>query len=239
MVFLEFGLRSCRKSRAAGAGIGDREQAIVEPHFRRHRVRRRRPSGCCPSPSSARRRRAAARFGQILAVHGGHVAVGVLLAAGALHDEAVAQPHLVARKQAEVALGRLSRKSSRSIHSSRENGMLRLPSSGFCGWLGASHISSLPCRIVVDHELDRIEHARCGAARARSGLRACSLRARSSRSRNRTWTRRCARRTGESPRACSRGGARRPASACADRPSRRRAFPRRAGSACAWTARRR
>ena len=37
--------------------------------------------------------------------------------------------------------------------------MPRLPSSGFCGWLGASHISSLALGVVVDHQLDRIEHA--------------------------------------------------------------------------------
>ena len=38
------------------------------------------------------------------------------------------------------------------------NGSARLPSSGFCGWLGAKHSSSCPAGIVVDDQLDRIEH---------------------------------------------------------------------------------
>jgi hypothetical protein len=79
-------------------------------------------------------------------VHGGDVARGILVAAGAFDDEAVAQPHLVAGEQPEIALGGFSMKSSRSIHSSREKGIARLPSSGFCGWLGASQQLFLPFR---------------------------------------------------------------------------------------------
>ena len=48
-------------------------------------------------------------------------------------------------------------KSSRSIHSSRENGLARLPHSGF--WvIRREALLFLSFRIVVDDELDWIEH---------------------------------------------------------------------------------
>jgi hypothetical protein len=56
-------------------------------------------------------------------------------------------------------------KSSRSIHSSREKGTARLPQSGFCGWLGAS-IPLPALRVVVDDQLERIEHGDAARARA-------------------------------------------------------------------------
>jgi hypothetical protein len=106
------------------------------------------------------------------------------------------------------------------------------------GWARSTALR-LAFGVVVDHELQRIEHRHAArrdvvqvlahAVLEHAELDPLVALDTPMRSANR-----------RKPPACSRGGARRRASACAGRPSRRRGLPRRAGSACACsTARRR
>ena len=104
----EPGLMSSRKL-ALRARLRHLEQPVVEPHFAAAGVLRRDPVDVALHLALFRARRARLRFGIVGAVHGRDFACRVLLHAYALDHERVAQPHLVAGKEPEVALGRIVR----------------------------------------------------------------------------------------------------------------------------------
>src|SRR5215470_11745841 len=89
------GIEILQEIAAARTWIGHAEQSVVQAHLRLQSVLDGYPMQVTFDLLLYRARAAAARFGLILAVHHGYVAVGILIVARALDDVRVAQPHFV------------------------------------------------------------------------------------------------------------------------------------------------
>ncbi len=94
--FHRIGVEVVEEVAGFGAGLRGPEQAVVEAHFGFDGVRGAQPVDVALDLDRVGAGRAGFGVGQVVAVHGDDVAVGVLVAAGALDDVAVAQAHRVA-----------------------------------------------------------------------------------------------------------------------------------------------
>src|SRR5579864_5924401 len=143
---------------AARVGLRLTEQAVVNAHFSRARACGAYPVNVALDLVVVRAFGARPAVREVVAVDGGHVAVLVLVRARAFDHIAIAQTHLVAREEAEIALRRrvgevftldpqLARDRERTQAALR---MMRMDRSGafLAGALG----------VVVDDQLQRIEH---------------------------------------------------------------------------------
>ena len=193
---------------------------VVQPHLGRHGLGGRNPVDR-PLHLAAVGRVAAARGRIVGAVHFDHLArLRVFHHARAADEIGIAQPHFLAGGQAMVFLRRdFAEVVLLDLQLAREGDLARAHARVF-RVVDRLHLLDLAFRVVVDHDLQRPQHAhhprrplvQVGAQavlqqgdvdhavdlrHADGGAEACG------------W-----------PRACSRGGAARKSSASADRPSR-------------------
>src|SRR5678815_733053 len=138
-------------------------EPVEQPHFASIGVRRRNPMDVALDLVGVGARRAGLAVRKTIAMHFRYPSRGVFCSTRAFDDETVAQPHLIAGKEPKVAFARrfhevlalypqFLRKRDRAFAPVRFLRMVRrMALLGLVGW------------IIVDYELDRIEH--CDAAR--------------------------------------------------------------------------
>ncbi len=136
----------------------DLEQPVVQAHFRRVRMHRAQPMDVPFHLDRLRARSARFRVRIVLAAHGGDPAARVLVAAGALDDVTVAQAHLVAGEEAEVALRRVLREIFALDPQLARERQLAPAQLRLLRVVGRLAFLFLPPRVVLDDELHRIEH---------------------------------------------------------------------------------